>query len=270
MAKEMGALHGWKAKLWSGRYHSMPVGDSEAAQIERNGYILLNGCKENLVASPNDWPGVTSVPSLCRGEWEIPATWFNRTKEYGPRVRGKRQLYPESERCGSARCRFSKSSRRSNSSSSISMRCGRSRKRRRHATARRVRRPSGFRRSCGWIRTRRRMEFIPSHGVRFYAATLEEYFEMRDTLAAQTAAYREASARLRQGEENVRFPEGTFPAAARSSTRTRERRPAPRPSSRATEAHPPLPPRAVLFGVVDRRRCAPTAKIVPKGTYRVR
>ena len=52
------------------------------------GYILANGCKEGLVASPRDWPGVHMVRAILDGE-ALTGTWFDRTKEYAARLRGE-------------------------------------------------------------------------------------------------------------------------------------------------------------------------------------
>ncbi len=54
----------------------------------RLGYILSHGCKENLVARPQDWPGVHCVTALLTGE-PIEGTWFDRTREWKARQRGE-------------------------------------------------------------------------------------------------------------------------------------------------------------------------------------
>ncbi len=64
------------------------VSDEEEAQVGRLVYILSHGCKENLVARPEDWPGVHCVIALLTGE-PIEGTWFDRTKEWEARVRGE-------------------------------------------------------------------------------------------------------------------------------------------------------------------------------------
>ena len=64
------------------------MSDEEEAQVGRLAYILSHGCKENLVARPQDWPGVHSVTALLNGE-PIEGTWFDRTKEWEARQRGE-------------------------------------------------------------------------------------------------------------------------------------------------------------------------------------
>ena len=51
-------------------------------------YVLSNGCKENLVASPLEWPGVHCVRALLLGEL-VEGTWQNRTLARSFQLRGK-------------------------------------------------------------------------------------------------------------------------------------------------------------------------------------
>ena len=51
-------------------------------------YIQSHGCKEDLVARPQDWPGVHCVTALLNGE-PITGTWFDRTREWEARLRGE-------------------------------------------------------------------------------------------------------------------------------------------------------------------------------------
>ena len=64
IAREIGVVHQWREKFWGRRYHHAPVKDTEAAQIKRFRYVLSNSCKEGLVRSPLDWPGVSSARTL--------------------------------------------------------------------------------------------------------------------------------------------------------------------------------------------------------------
>ena len=60
-------------------------------------YILDNGCKEGLVASPLEWPGVSSAPALYRGKSTMQGTWYDRTAQYRAHLRGEYKLYPSTE-----------------------------------------------------------------------------------------------------------------------------------------------------------------------------
>jgi hypothetical protein len=68
-------LTGWTDKIWR-------------AQASRLEYLLANGVKEGLVERVRDWPGVHCVRNLLDGE-PLGGLWFDRTKEYSARNRGK-------------------------------------------------------------------------------------------------------------------------------------------------------------------------------------
>lgn len=59
-------LTGWKERVFE-RYRPIPVLDNDAS-IRRLEYVLANGVKEGLVASPLDWPGPSSAHALVTGE----------------------------------------------------------------------------------------------------------------------------------------------------------------------------------------------------------
>lgn len=88
IARELARLHGWRDRLWSRRYQAIVVADDDAA-VARLRYILLNGCKEGLVDKPADWPGVSCVGALTRGE-TLKGTWYDRTAESRARRRGSK------------------------------------------------------------------------------------------------------------------------------------------------------------------------------------
>lgn len=87
LGKEVARLTGFKDKIWSRRYQAILVSDEEAAQVARRRYIFAHGAKENLVASPKDWPGVSSLKARL-GIEELEGLWFDRTKEFAARKRG--------------------------------------------------------------------------------------------------------------------------------------------------------------------------------------
>jgi len=64
------------------------VTQEESAQVERLKYLLAQGCKENLVERPADWPGVHCARALCEGE-DLIGEWFDRTEEHLARRRGE-------------------------------------------------------------------------------------------------------------------------------------------------------------------------------------
>lgn len=68
VSKQVGRLHNWTGGVFADRYHAIPVSDEPEAQIARLRYHLSQGCKEGLVSSPHQWPGVQSATALTRGE----------------------------------------------------------------------------------------------------------------------------------------------------------------------------------------------------------
>jgi hypothetical protein len=88
LAREVARLVDWPDKIWSRRYDAIVISDEAAAQVDRLRYVLGQGCKEGLVASPGEWPGVHMVQAVLEGK-PLTGYWFNRTKEYGARLRGK-------------------------------------------------------------------------------------------------------------------------------------------------------------------------------------
>ncbi len=87
IAREAGRLHDWRERFWRRRYVAIVVADV-TAQVARLKYILRNGCKEGLVASPGLWPGASCVRALAHDE-PVRGTWFDRTAEYQARRRGE-------------------------------------------------------------------------------------------------------------------------------------------------------------------------------------
>ena len=89
LAREVCKLHDWSEKVWGRRYSSICVSEEEDAQVERLRYIFEQGCKENLISSPRDWPGATCVNTLIGGHRESQGDWYDRTGLYRARQRGK-------------------------------------------------------------------------------------------------------------------------------------------------------------------------------------
>ena len=89
IARKAGRLYRWPEKFWSRRYRAIVVSGEAGAQIERLKYVFANGCKEGLVARPQDWPGVHAAKALLQGE-DLQGYWFDRTQEYAARNRGEK------------------------------------------------------------------------------------------------------------------------------------------------------------------------------------
>ena len=88
LATEAGRFNDWREKFWGRRYQGIVVSSEESKQAERMRYVLSHGCKEGLVAKPQDWPGVNAVQALLDGT-PLKGLWFDRSRESDARTRGK-------------------------------------------------------------------------------------------------------------------------------------------------------------------------------------
>ncbi len=88
LAREVGRLTGWYDRIWARRYQAILVSDEEAAQVERLGYHLAQGVKENLVADVEEWPGVHCAHALLTGE-PVEGTWYDWTLARSLRLQRK-------------------------------------------------------------------------------------------------------------------------------------------------------------------------------------
>ncbi len=87
VAREVGRLHAWRERFWGRRFRSIPVLD-DAAAMGRLRYILAQGVKEGLVASPLEWPGPSCAAALTTGVHPV-GTWYDRTRAYLAARRGE-------------------------------------------------------------------------------------------------------------------------------------------------------------------------------------
>lgn len=207
-AKELGDLHDWKETFWGRRYHHAEI-SSEEDQMRRFEYILENGSKENLVASPLDWPGVSSAGALYRGETGVEGgIWFDRTEQYR---RGGGKLFRYFETVDLTPMPFLQD-------------CSRDEQRRyvvdaidriKRETAERHKKDGttflGARAILRQNPHNKPKELESSPAPRFHAANREEFRALQNARKAKMSAYREAAARLKEGETDVSFPEGCFP-----------------------------------------------------------
>jgi hypothetical protein len=191
------------------------ITEEEAAQVDRLHYVLENGVKEGLVASPLDWPGVQCAKALINGE-ALHGWWYDRTKEGGARRRGEdftkhqfataetleftalpcwRHLTPEDYRrriAGMVAAIEAEAERE--------RRCG----------GREVLGVAGVLAESplnGPSKQKR------SPAPAFHAASRAARQELHDAYAEFMMGYREASARLRAGDRTATFPAGSFPPA---------------------------------------------------------
>lgn len=212
LARELGGgLYGWKGTFWSDRYHALSVRFKEHDQIKRFKYILANSCKEGLVASPLDWPGVTSARALYSGDPKLHGTWYNRTAQCHARQRGIATVVgsPEpveltplpflQERSVEEQRAFVVEAVREIERETAEM----------HKRAGTT--PLGTRAILRRNPFDKPKPLKSSCAPPFYAADPEDFWEMYHARKAMVAAYRAAAERLKRGETDVRFPEGCFP-----------------------------------------------------------
>jgi hypothetical protein len=212
IAREVGKIVGWEGAFWDGRYTSIVVSDEEAALVERFKYILSNGCKEGLVASPLDWTGANVASALLQGVWTLKGKWFDRTKQYRASANGKMRVFESEEtvQISPLPC-WEHLSR-----DEIQRKVGdiiheieedTSRMHRENDTA-----PMGMERVSSLDpHDAPRTESESSPAPLILAATREARQLLRDAYNAFVAQYRQAAERLKAGELNVTFPLGSFP-----------------------------------------------------------
>ncbi|MEM9190773.1 MAG: transposase [Myxococcota bacterium] len=90
MARALNRLLGRNHQLWARRYSAEPVLDHGAA-VDRLGYTETNACAANLIDRASDWPGVSSHHNL-EGTRVQKFVFFNRTRwhrNHKPKVLNK-------------------------------------------------------------------------------------------------------------------------------------------------------------------------------------
>ena len=211
LAREAGRASAWSGKFWGRRYHSAVVSNDDQSQLDRLRYIISNGCKEGLVASPMDWPGVSSTFALLDGSMILRGMWFDRTRQYRARNAGLQQVFGEEEEV-----RLSALPSLAHLDHEEFQRTIRSVVEQiEHETVQMHRangtKPAGPK----WV-MRQKPHRVPkamkrSPAKKFLAAFRHSIAELRAAYREFVARYREASLRLRSGDRMVAFPPGCFP-----------------------------------------------------------
>ena len=83
-----GRRHDWQGPIFVERYKALEVSAEDEAQVRRLKYVLSNGCKEGLVSSPLEWPGVPFARALI-GDRVLKGVWIDRDALYEARRRGE-------------------------------------------------------------------------------------------------------------------------------------------------------------------------------------
>ena len=212
-----GRRHDWDGSMFPQRYNAMEISSEPAAQAARLKYVLSNGCKEGLVASPLEWPGVPFADAMV-GDGVLKGTWVDREALYEARRRGEvvseEDFAEEVELVLSPLPCWAHMSTRAYGAVARSLIDAIERetaamheadgtrpvgpRRLLEAQGRRGLRPRKLeRRPCPWI----------------FGRSLEVVQALMEGLKQKVVAYRTASELLRSGFRQVRFPENCFPPA---------------------------------------------------------
>jgi putative transposase len=213
VAREVARLTGWKDKIWSRRYQAIVVSNEEAAQVARLSYLLGSGCKENLVARIEEWPGVHCAPALLSG-CPLQGVWINRTQEYLARQRGETpdpQKFEEPETLTLVQLpcweHLSPEQYRHQMAGLVQSV---------EASAETQRKESGKQPLGREAILRQEPTAEPKHtkkspAPRFHAFRARVGKDLHDLYAEFVVAFRAAAERLRSGDRKAAFPTGSFP-----------------------------------------------------------
>ena len=210
IARKIGRLHEWRDRFWAGRYSAIVVADNEAA-IDRFRYILRNGCKEGLVDSPADWPGVSCARSLTSGE-PLQGVWIDQTAEHnagaGRNADGRPFAKSYDVHLKKLPCweHLSRAQYRDICRDLIEQIEEETRAERR-STGRKC---SGARKVLNQLPHQMPLKSASSPAPRVHAFCAEARAAFVDAFAAFVDAFRFAAARLRAGKR-AEFPFGSFP-----------------------------------------------------------
>ncbi len=207
---------GWSGKLWERRYSAIPVSDEKPAQVKRLRYLLSHGAKENLVASPRQWPGLHCIDALMNGTG-MEGIWYDRTAEYEADCRGKNivdsrafvaeySLEFEPLPCWRHLPAEEYRQRIAEMVHDIEVETAR----RIFLTGKVPPGPEAIRRQDPLEQALRPKK---SPAPFCHAISKEVRRQLREAYRPFVEAYRQAAAALRAGNRNARFPEGCFPPA---------------------------------------------------------
>jgi len=87
VAREINRLRERTGPLWHRRYRSISVLDDVSA-VRRLKYLLRHGVKEDLVETPEQWPGASGLSTLLTGDPRC-GTWYDRSARFHAIRRGE-------------------------------------------------------------------------------------------------------------------------------------------------------------------------------------
>ncbi len=208
LAREIARLRGWHDKIWSRRYQAIEISDEPRAQEGRLRYVLSHGVKEFLVERPDQWPGVHAASPLVGGE-PLEGWWFDRTKEYAARRRGKEPDLFEFATCEVLELDLlpcwrglSAEERREHAASMIDAIVAEAAADR-HARGIEVLGATGVLEQDPFGRPEKSKKSPAPH---FHAASKKAFMDLKAAYSEFYAEYREAAEKLKAGERLVEFP----------------------------------------------------------------
>ena len=215
LSKEVKIAHDWDAVVFPRRYRHVELSQEPGVDLARLRYIFQNSCKENLVHSPLEWPGVSSAEALVTGE-PMQGIWIDRTAYQQARSRGKdvsledftEKLELQLTSVPSQTHLAPQEYRQLMIDMVREVEVETCQRHKLDGTA-----PIGIRAIMDRHPHRRPDKRKKSPRPWFHALSQKAREAMRAALTWIVAAYREAAERFRQGEFDVEFPEGTFPPA---------------------------------------------------------
>lgn len=213
LAKEAGKLHGWRGGIWGRRYRPVWIAEETTALVSKLRYILAQACKEGLVASPIEWPGVHCAEALM-GEGTLHGRWFDRTRENHERRLGRtvapgQFAAPETVVFSPLPCWAHLSREEYRETIRQLVREIEEQTARDHEAA--GTRPMGVDQILGRHPHERPLKPSRSPAPLFHAATRAARDSMRAAYSTFLEAYYRAKKDLRRGRGPVEFPPGCFP-----------------------------------------------------------
>jgi hypothetical protein len=96
LAREVCVLTDWKDHVWARPYRCTVLSQEPSVLASRLRYICENGVKENLVGSPLAWPGASSANALASGRRTLRGIWVERAEfTKAKRIRGQEGISEE-------------------------------------------------------------------------------------------------------------------------------------------------------------------------------
>jgi REP element-mobilizing transposase RayT len=215
--RQVARLQKWSGPFWNERYQPSIVDVEETAQVNQLRYLLTQGCKEGLVASPKDWPGLHASaivdPEPLQGTWMDHTAYYRAQQNRGSRVKEEDFLLEETLEFSPLPCWADLPKEEYVRRVEELIKGIEEETRRNHI--RQGSRPLGRRAVLKRHPHHRPDQAKKSSLPLIHAASKEARLRFLEGFRLFLEVYREASKRLREGELGVRFPEGCFPPAQR-------------------------------------------------------